>query len=265
MTGIAEQRILSAAPAERGWTFEQTVGAARNPLGFESTSSVYYTVPLGMGGGELWESSNVEFGAENSFTPADNRLLAYFSIEPIAIFNFSAHAGYYQAYKALDNGFVARSSYHDSFSGSGFDNARQENKNGLWADASPEFRIRLGDVIFTHELTLNYIRIRNNRSGYFYEPHEDAVMRNTDYSIYNTSHLLYALNDNFMLGGTHFIMNVPRSGYVCETVTAIEVFTVEFQGGKEFHVALQEGTHLRNRYFRHAFYCAGEAGFSVRL
>jgi hypothetical protein len=256
---------LSAESAERGWFFEQSVGASQNPLGFESTSTVYYSIPLNTGTGELWESTKLEIGAENSFTPADNRILAYFNIEPIAIFDISMRAGYYQAYKVFNNGLIPRSSYNDSFSTSAIDKAHQENKNGIWADAAPRFKVKIGSVIFAHTLTFNYIHIRNNPDGYFYEPHQDAIVKNTDYSIYNSSYLLYAINDNIMLGCNHFIMNIPRSGYSIETVTAVENFSMKISHKTEFSVALQEGTHIKNKYYRHKFYCAGEIGISIKL
>jgi hypothetical protein len=256
--------VFAAKPV-RGYYFEQTAAGSYNSPGLELTSDVFYRLPLNMGNGELWDSAKVDAGVVNSITPADDSLSIFANIEPIAIFDIGLRAGYTGMFDTFNNGFAPRISSDSSFSSGNLKDSHRCNKKLFRAQAAPQFKIQLGRVIFAHKATFDFIKVRNNPSGYYYEPHNDAILKNKDYTVKNDSYLLCKLNESFMIGGTHGLLIVPSSGYKIQTISAIEIFTYSFSAVNEFSAAFQEGTHLKKRYFRHKLYIAGQIGIIVKL
>jgi len=258
------QLNIFAEKVYQGFNFEQSVGYSYNPLGLEFASIFYYKIPLINSDNILFESTKIEFGFDNRFTPGDDRLLLYFKIEPIAFFDIKIRAGFMQTYDLLSFGFTEVENYKSEYDSDGLSDKSQENKTGYWADCSFRLKLMIGKIIFLNTFFINYVNF-GSENKYFYERHQDIILKYTDYTTNNDTILLYKFSDNFLAGLNYFIMYVPESEYKQQTATLLFVYTKDISQKTKFYTMIKTGTHLQNKYNEYSFFSAGLFGIETEF
>jgi len=186
---------------KNGIHFEQSAGFSWNPLGVLLDSKLVWRLPLVKSEGMLWETTKIDAGVRNEWTPADNLVSAQITLEPIAFFGITAKAGYYAMYDALGYGCFKVSSAASAYD----NNAQKENKpgnaQGYWATLTPELKLKAGPVIAVNSFNVNHIVI--DAEPVYLEVRSYLLHRAVDTDIQNNIHLLYECTGSLLAGLTY--------------------------------------------------------------
>lgn len=245
--------------AKEGFNFEQSIGASYNPLGLEFASIFYYTIPLIKSNNILFESTKIETGFDNRFTPADERFLIFFKIEPIAFFDIKIRFGLMQTYDLFNFGFARVENYSSEYDSKALSNITQENKTGYWGDCSFRLKLMIGNIIFINSFFINYVNF-GSTNKYFYERHQDVILKYTDYTINNDTILIYKFNENYLSGINFFNMYVPDSEYLQRTLSLLFIYKNNISKKVKFYGIVKAGTHLSQKYYKYSLYTAFLSG-----
>ena len=252
----------AAEKAVKGIFVDQSIGASVQPSGAQSATKVFFRTPLYDRSGLLWDSVKIDAGLDNRLTPSYEVPFLFIDVVPIAFLDIRARAGYMLFYRGLGYGFTRLSSYDAEYSESKLSALQRSNRGGLWFDLSPSLRFAYGPAAFVN--TFTFTRVDFGESGYFYEPYEDVVLRCTDHTFMNDTILVWRFGP-LAAGADHFILHVPGSGYVSETVSALAAFSGKAGADAEWYAGTKAGIYLRNRYYLNQFAAAAWAGVSLRL
>ncbi|MEK6794493.1 MAG: hypothetical protein AABZ39_06935 [Spirochaetota bacterium] len=263
MLFIITAAVLLAKPSEQGLFYDQSVGAQMNPLGLAVDSRILYRIPLGKPGNILFESTKIDVGFQNLFTPADDLMALYCTIEPIAVFDVTARVGFLELFKLLGFGFIRLSGPTARYDGDATSGITQEHHAGLWASIAPRVKIQVWNFILAHTLTVNYFDMFI--TNYYFERHTDSVHRGTDFDINNDSYLFYKISDLLMVGANNFCLNVPSTGYVSDRVSAMLVFTPTLPCFYDLYAVIMAGSFVVDHYYVGKLYLAAMVGFTIKM
>jgi hypothetical protein len=246
---------LRAEPAVTGWSWDQNVAGALNPLGGLVTTQLYYTKPLWNKPGVLWESARIEAGVQNEWSPSFNLARAYLKVEPLAVLNLTLSAGGIGSYRLLGFGFQRVRDYTAAFNPAAMDTVPQENRAGFWASARPSFQTAWGPLVVMDAMTWNYIRY-GGAPFYYYDRFGSTILRSRDWEMINEAYLLYRFRGVFMAGLTYRALWVPAADYRSDRLCGILVYNRKVRPGLEYYAALLAGTHVNDRHYEGLPYVA---------
>ena len=212
--------VYSQEAAQSGWYLDQSLAGEYNPLGALLDTKFYYEFPLIKSDDILFKTSKIDAGVINWLTPSDEAVGVTGFIEPIAFFDFTFIGTYQYTFNSLGYGFLTESNANSDYSPAAQANAQTLNQAGWWIIAAPRLKMQLGNFIAADTYSYNYM-YKLNYSGYYYEPHADAILNANDYYWINDGYLLYQIVKPFTAGINYYNLNVPRPNMYPEIIGSI--------------------------------------------
>jgi hypothetical protein len=252
--------IATIASTDRGFIVSQSIGVSHNPLGALLDTKLFYRMPLIKKEGILWESTKIETGIQNEWTPADNRISAWAAIEPIALFDIVIKGGYYAMFDNLGYGCFRMNSAGDPYDDAAQKVHKPDDAHGYWLSVAPTLKAKLGRVIALNTATINRIVI-NGRSD-FLEVQSYLAHRTADVDIVNESYLLYECTKAFLAGANYHYAAVAGTGARSQRLGVLGMMTpgslVPYMSA-----ALNVGFYPDDPLFAKKPYVAGLVGVDV--
>ncbi len=262
--------FASAEKVREGWLFGTSLAGSINPLGADLGTKVSYLVPLSRAGsGPLWDSSAIEAGLQNSLTPAYEQISAFFRYEPVAVFDVTVQAGFRYAYDALGFGFTRMADYEAAYDSSTRRDLSRTSGPGLRCSLSPTLKAAFGGFAFVSSFAFTLYDMRGTqKSGYFYEPSSDKVLKVVDGTISNDTLAAFEVARGVYVGILHTILIAPGSGEASDRIAAAGSFSIRLAGERVFSFGLVAGTYLADEHYSFRdgkVYLAAKAGFTTPL
>jgi len=256
--------IAAAEPAKAGYYLDQSVAAEYNPLGLQLGTKFYYRIPLIKSSNILWESTKIDIGLQNNFTPSYDYSGVFVSIEPIAIFNLVLKAQVAGFYKGLGFGFYSLSGYNAGFDDAALASLTPGNATGYLLSASPTLKAQFGPIAVLDTGNITYYNV-DGGNGYFYDRTGNVVLGKGDSELSNDAYLMYQLTPEILAGLNDYLVYVPGSGYLSHRVDVVGVYSGTFGERTAPYAALLLGTYLTDRYLVNAIYVALQVGATLHL
>jgi hypothetical protein len=236
------------AKTQKGLYARVAPAVSYSPAGMQINWNLFFRFPLSDSTNILWENTKLDIGLQNTFTPTDNLLALFFNIEPIAFFDFTFVAGYHLMFTAFGYGFQAVSSPSDDYSPDALKEIPKQNKSGYWMTFTPTLKFKLQNFIAANSLAFNYF-YKSDYSGYYYEPHTDTILRESDWNFTNDIYGFYQVNSKIMAGLNYTYIKTPSTDYVSQRLGGIFVFTPAISRFYDFQAVVVAGTYLKNHFF----------------
>lgn len=236
-----------AAKAENGFYFTQGLGASWNALGVALDTTFLYRIPLSTSSDILWQSTKIDIGVRNSLTPADDRLMVYMNIEPIALFDLTVQAGFTGMYKLLGYGFVEVPAATSPLTESAISSLTQGDKLGLYVKVTPQLKAQLGPVIVADSLDYVYINI-GAENKYYNDRKEAAVMKFADSLMINNLYLIYDFSNDWYAGLNYFILGNLSSGYGTQYIAALGAYDWKLNQASTLSFNLLLGWYIKDDF-----------------
>jgi hypothetical protein len=255
---------IEAEKTRQGTGLDQSIQASYNPLGVQLVTKAYYRLPFVQQEGPLWESTKVEVGVMNSFSPAYDMIGPYLDFAPIAIFDIALSVQAVGYFNGLGFGFYDLAGY-----GSGFDDAslkalKSKNSSGYVLSAAPTLKYAWGPLVMLNAFSLTYFNV-DNGSGYFFERINNCVLAKSDVELINQAYLMATVMPGLLVGLNDCLLYVPGSGYVSHRLAALGVYSTRLTETVSLNVVMMLGTFLTDRYYQYVPYIAAQAGVSLAL
>lgn len=254
---------FAEAPVE-GFYVDQNLQAAINPLGAQLGTQVFYRMPLIKEKGILWESTKLEIGLKNNFSPAYDLVGPFLDIEPIAIFDLFLSAQFAGYYKALGYGFRDLSGYGAAFDSTALDALPMKDATGYILSAAPTLKFAYGMFAFSNTFRVSYFNV-DGGSGYFYEAGGNCPLSKGDIELSNDAYALVVLGSGFMVGLNDSILAVPASGYRTQKLHAIGIYSGSLSQKTSIYAALEAGIYLEDQYLQYTVHADGQVGIVTKL
>ncbi len=251
--------LLSAQQApERGLSLRNSIGGMLNPTGVSIATRLYYTEPLyGDRAGVLWETARLEMGIRNQLSPAYDDVSLDLFVEPVALVDFRGNIGLRYAYNALGYGFTPLSSYESDYSDAG--SRPSETRTGFFVHLTPRLKAALGPLIFLNAFTWSHYSFNaeadSQLQGYFYEPTNNVILKDSEFLMKNSTTLLYSLplggaETRYLTGVDYTMLYVPDSQYRSQKVSLMAAVQHQLkEWDMSIDAALLIGAFLENRYY----------------
>jgi hypothetical protein len=252
-----------AQSTDNGLYFSQAIGGSYNPLGIILDSRLYYKAPVVRKAGMLWESTNIQAGMQNEWTPADNVASARFSIEPIAFFDVVCKAGVYNLYNLLGYGCFRLDSPKVAYGPDAQRNLKRDNARGYWISIAPTLKAKVWRLIVLNTATLDWLGI--NGSGYFLEVRSYLPHRTNDFDIINEAYLLAECSPWLMAGATYRYAYVTGTALRSQRLCAIAIVKPTYPALKSTYAAVTAGIYPQDPLFNHTFFVGCLVGADFRL
>jgi hypothetical protein len=255
---------VSAEKTREGTGLDQSIQASYNPLGVQLVTKVYYRLPFIQQEGVLWESTKVEIGVQNNFSPAYDMIGAYIDIAPIAIFDLALSAQAIGYFNGLGFGFYDLGGYGAAFDGDSLKALPSKNSTGWLLSAAPTLKVAWEWLAAVDTFSLSYFNV-DSGTGYFYERVGNVVLAKNDIELQNQAYLLATIVPGVLAGLNDAVVYVPASGYVSHRLSAIGIYTTKLSDMVSLNAVLMLGTYFTDRYYQYTLYVAGQAGVSLAL
>lgn len=252
-----------ADKTQAGLYFDQAIGASFNPLGVLLDSKLQYTFPLINKNGILWESTKVEAGFQNEWTPADNVLSARIAVEPVAFFDIVCKAGLYGMYNALGYGCYRLASPAVPYGPDAQRVLVPGDAHGYWVSVAPTLKARLGRFVALNTTTVNCLSIDGD--GYFLEIRSYLVHRTRDVDVIDNAYVLAQCTQWLLAGATYRYADVLGTKAQSQRLCAMAIVKPTPSKFKGAFAAVQAGPYLADPLFSHSvfFACLVGAEFSL--
>jgi hypothetical protein len=258
--------VLTGISAERRpeLVFTQSIGGILNPLGFLSESRVLYRMPLSRDTGILFNSTKLELGIVNEWSPADEMPGIAFNIEPIALFNIWVKAGLYEQYRLFGFGYRKldgkNGPYHDSI----IADITRENRTGSRITVAPSLKMKAGPVIVADNVTCNRIDLFNTEE-YFYEIRTALPHYSHDFNFINDLIVLYEWSSRLRTGVNYNLVYVHGTEVRQQKLGAMVISTPLHRKLHSLFGLVTGGIYLESQIRHHGFYIAALGGFEFPL
>jgi hypothetical protein len=255
--------IAMAEKTEKGLFFNQSIGVSYNPLGLLLDSKLFYRFPLINKSGLLWESTGIETGIQNEWTPADNNLSARVTVEPIAVCDIVFKAGFYGMYNNLGYGCFRLALPDDAYGPNAQKKIGPTNAFGYWLSVTPTLKAKLGRFIILNSLAINRVAIDGN--GYFLEVRSYLPHRTRDNDIINDTYLMVECTKWLITGTTYRYVYVTGTSARSQRLSAIAIFKPQGKFLSGSFAAINAGAYLDDPLFTRTMYVGGIFGKEFRL
>jgi hypothetical protein len=252
-----------ADKTEAGLYFDQSIGASWNPLGVLLDSKLLYALPLIDKSGFLWESTKLEAGLQNEWTPADNVLSARLTVEPIAFFDVVCKAGLYGMYNNLGYGCYRLASPKDPYGPAAQKTLVPGDANGYWVSVAPTLKAKLGRFIVLNTTTINCVSIDGD--GYFLEIRSYLVHRTKDVDVVDNFCVLAQCTQWLLAGATYRYADVMGAQAQSQRLCAMAIVKPAASKFKGAFAAVQAGPYPADPLFLHSFFFGCLVGTEFRL
>ncbi|MDA8427551.1 MAG: hypothetical protein M0Z80_15600 [Treponema sp.] len=254
---------MGAQSPQKSWHLDQEIQGAY-PGGLQSSTKLYYRIPLSESGDVLWKTTKIDLGLANALSPAFDFLGAFVDIEPIAFFDIALTAQTQGYFRALGYGFHDMAGYQSAFDASTLEALPSKNALGYCLQAAPTLKVALGRIAASDTFTISYFSVDDGR-GYFYEAEANCILAKKGVELSNQAYLLFAVREGFMLGLNDSLLRVPSSGYESHLVHAVAVFDSAIGKGMSLYFAMLTGLYVEDRYFDRQVHLAGTVGLALDL
>ncbi len=251
-----------AEKAEKGLYFSQDLGASYNPLGGLLVTKLFYRLPLLRREGILWESTKLDIGLQNEWTPADDFIGVWIAVEPIAFFDVVFKIGFYGMYDLFGYGFFGFDSSNAQYSSKELDNLNPETVPGCWIAAVPTLKLQFKSIILANSFALNRFMMRG--SGYFLEIRSYTLHEIKDTDFQNDTYLMYKFSDKIIAGSVFRVQRVFETSVKTERVSVIGILKPPPKRVHGAYVVAIAGVYLRDPLMKHKPYIALKGGIAIK-
>lgn len=254
---------LFAEKVQQGFVAEQAVGASYDPLGLILDTKLSYKIPFVNKSGPLWESTRLELGVQNEWTPADNLVSVRATFEPVGFFDLCAKAGYFLMYNGLGYGCFRMWSPDSAYDLKTQQRLKSTGARGYWLSVTPTLKAKVGRLIVLNSLTINRIAI--DGQNYFLEVRSYLPHRVKDVDLVNNAYLLYEWSESIIAGITMKNEFVAKVSVQSNRLCAMAVFKDAILPLKHSYVAINAGLYLNDPLFAHQMFLGCLAGKEIRF
>lgn len=254
---------IQSQQTEKGLYFSQSLGASYNPLGVILTSSLRFRFPLVKKSGILWESTKIEMGIQNEWTPTDDLLVARLTFVPIAFFEFSVQGGPYVMYRQLGYGYCTFDSSDVPYDYDDLEDVPRHTEVGYWFTLTPTLRFKVSSIILANALNINILSI--GEEDYFLERRSHSIHKYKDTDIIDDTYLFYKLNEKFMFGANYHFLKVFSTSYFSQRICGIVVLTPKLKAFYNSYAVAVAGAYIEDTVFKGKPYIALRAGFDLKI
>lgn len=254
---------LFAEKAQKGFSAEQAGGASYDPLGLILDTKVFYKIPFVKKNGPLWETTRLELGVQNEWTPADNLLSVRATFEPIGFFDVCAKAGFFFMYTGLGYGCFRMESPMNTYDPKNQEHEKTTVARGYWLSMTPTLKAKVGRVIVLNSATINRVSIDGQK--YFLEVRSYLPHGVKDMDLINNAYLLYECSGSVIVGITMKSEFVVDASVQSQRLCAMTVLKSAILPLKSSFCAIQAGLYLDDPLFAHQIFLGCLAGKEFRL
>jgi hypothetical protein len=255
--------LAHAKKTEQGLFLGQAIGGSYNPIGLLWDSRLLYRLPLVPKDGTLWESTKLEVGIHNGWTPADNILAAGVSIEPIAFLSLACEAGSYEMFSGLGYGCYRFASATDPYGPQTQKFLKPTNAHGYRLSVAPTLKAKFGRIIILNTTALNGQAV--NGTGYFLEVRSYLLHRTRDFDAVNDAYVLGECSPWLLAGATYHYVYVNGTSFRSQRLSAMAIVKPKVRGLRSTFAALNAGEYLQDPLFNHTCFLGCMVGIDVRL
>jgi len=261
--------------AERGLYWNNSIALCYNYLGFRIESTLYYSIPLIEKPGILFETTKVDLGVQEMWSPTFNRTSFYMKLEPLAVFDVVFTAGYDYIYKELYGGIyrfsrtdVQRNEFY-STNNKRKDNAVSEsNGGGFRMTVTPTFKVAFKGLALLYSFTADYHVY--NFGGHYYDPSTFMLHKGNDICIQHDAKMVYLIEPVMLRVGVRFVDKWAESkrGSDSMSMMGLLLWTPVFDfipEGSYPYIAVLGGSYIRDRYYENEPYLACLIGFNWKI
>ncbi len=254
---------VNSQTAEKGLCFKQSIGAAYNPIGAIVSSGLHYRIPLVKKEGILWESTKLEIGITNEWTPTDEYLRIGITFVPIAFFELSAQAGPYVMYRHLGFGYCSFDSPDVPYDYDDLEDAPRQTETGYWISLAPTLKFKVTSIILVNAFKVNFFSIGDE--GYFLERRTYSIHKHKDTDLIDDTFLFYKPNDKIMAGINYHFLKIFSTSYFSHRACGVFVFPPKLKAFDRFYAVLMAGAYMKDRVFKGKPYIALRTGFDLKV
>jgi len=255
---------VASQPTNPGVYYDQGLQASHNPLGLQTASKVFYRFPVAEPEGMLWESTKLDVGFQNNFSPSYEMAGAFAYFEPIAFFSLAGSAQIGAYYNSFGYGFYELTSYDSSVDPTEMTNAQTKNAFGAILNISPTLKGAYDMFVASNTFGLTYY-YADNGQGFFFERINNTPLKKSDIELTNSAYVLVNPIEGLYAGVNDSVLYVPGSGYLSHRLCAVAAYSLPINRGFSFYSGLFLGTFLSDRYFQYAFYTGAQLGMTLKL
>lgn len=260
---FATFRISLAEKAKQGLFFSQSIGASYDPLGLLLDSRLLYRVPLVNKPGILWESTKLDAGIQNEWTPADNVASGRIELEPAAFCSVVCKAGYYNLFNELGYGCYRLDSPSQPYGPQAQKSMKPASAQGYWVSVAPTLKAQLWRIIVLNTATVSRLSI--NGSGYFLEVRSYLPHRTTDVDVINDAFVLAQCSPWLLAGATYRYAYVKDASVRSQRACALAIVKPTSGALKGAFAAVEAGAYFQDPFLNRTVYVGCAAGVDFRL
>lgn len=253
---------VHAKVAEKGLYFTQKIGVRYNPVGLLLDSRLYYRFPLVKKEGILWESTKIDAGIQNEWTPTDDLIAFRVTVEPVAFFDITFRGGFAVIYNLLGYGYYPLEGPDAPYDDNALEKISPENRSGFWFTVAPTVKIKVSSVIIANACNIHLFTMGDK--GYFLEMRTYAIRKTQDTDLRNDLYLFYKFNDKWMTGADYYFLYVRSTEYTIHRICGVIVFTPQIRSLYSASAALTAGAYLKDRYYKGKPYIGLRLGIELK-
>ncbi len=259
---------------KEGLYLNTNLGASVNKLGLAMKADLFYRIPLIDKPGVLWKTTKLDVGVQEYFSPSFQRASVFVKVEPIAVFDVVAYAGYDYMYDGNNDTFGPGFMKFDETDDYDSDDRKDVDgiaKGGFRLLVVPTFKVAFGPVAALYSFSIEYHDY--NYDGYYYDYSTFILQKGEDTSFTHDVKLLYKLGPynnigTFRVGVNFTDMWVKSNEKNSMKMAAMIVYQPKwsFQGERmsPYFVTMM-GSHIQDKYYEGKFYFALLMGLSYKL
>ncbi len=269
------KKETEGSAVKSGLYLNTSLGASVNPLGLALKADIYYRLPLVKKPGKLWRSTKIDMGVQEYLSPSFQRASAFVKIEPIAVFDVVAYAGYDYIYDLNNDtfgpGFLTFSSPDDPYDTDDRKAMDGDARGGFRMVVIPTFKIAFGPVAALYSFSIEYHDY--NFDGYFYDPSTFILHEGEDIVYKHDAKLLYKFGPfnnigTFRVGVNFTNLWVDSTDKNSMKIAGMAVYVPKwsFQGENlQPYFVTMMGSHIQDRYYKGKFYFALLMGVNYKM
>lgn len=236
-----------ADQAEKGFNFSQNFAASVNPAGLLLSSQLFFRLPIVKKPGILWESTKIDAGIVNDFSPAFENPGIFIRCEPIAFFDITLYVNSINLFKALGSGYVAIKSYSSLHNDEHIEGLPQSDQHGWWIRSTPTIKLAYKRFILANITTMHYFQMK--KKGYYLERYTNTILDNKDFVVNNELFLFFKFN-NVLLSGLNFtFQTVPASNENFYRLGPAFIYNKKINYKTNLAAVLISGSYLPHSFF----------------
>jgi hypothetical protein len=265
-TTILATSFFSVRPVqavEKGLFFQPNVAASYNPLGVLLDTRLYYRLPLSTSKDILWESTKLDVGLINEWTPADNMLGLWCNIEPIAVFDLTVKAEYYKVYRMFGYGYYKLGGPTSAYDDNSLKSLSRGSRDGYWISAAPTLKVKVASFIAADQVTINRMDLGDD--GYYLEWRSFTIHYSRDVDVLNNLYLLYEHDKEISVGVNHSLQWVKNAKGLSHRLCVLLTYSPTVPMLSNTFSALTAGMYLKDQMYEGRFYVGLLVGTDVRI